>query len=56
MPCRARLDALGTLHHIMVRGIEGRQIVDDAADRKNFVDRLGKISADTKTPIYARGI
>ena len=37
MPCRAKLDAPGTLHQVMVRGIEKRQIVNDVADRKNFV-------------------
>jgi hypothetical protein len=33
MPRKARLDAPGTLHHVMVRGIERRRIVNDAADR-----------------------
>jgi putative transposase len=36
MPRKARLDAPGTLHHVMVRGIERRRIVDDVADRKNI--------------------
>jgi hypothetical protein len=36
MPRRARLDAPGALHHVMVRGIERRRIVNDVADRKNF--------------------
>jgi hypothetical protein len=36
MPRRARLDAPGTLHHVMVRGIDKRRIVNDVADRKNF--------------------
>jgi REP element-mobilizing transposase RayT len=49
----ARLDAPGTLHHVIVRGIEKRRIVDDVADRKNYVTRLGKLSAETKTNIYA---
>ncbi len=40
MPRRARLDAPGTLHHVMVRGIERHRIVNDVADRKNFVKRL----------------
>jgi len=40
MPRRARLDAPGTLHHVIVRGIEKRRIVNDVADRKNFVKRL----------------
>ena len=53
MPRRARLDAPGTLHHVIVRGIEKRRIVNDVADRKNFVKRLAKLSADTKTTIYA---
>jgi REP element-mobilizing transposase RayT len=53
MPRRARLDAPGTLHHVMVRGIERRKIVNDVADRKNFVTRLGRLAADTQTTIYA---
>ncbi len=53
MPRRARLDAPGTLHHVIVRGIEKRRIVDDVADRKSFVDRLGELAAATKTGIYA---
>ena len=56
MPRRARLDAPGTLHHVIVRGIEKRQIVNDVADRKNFIDRLGGLSVDTKTSIYAWAI
>ena len=53
MPRGARLDAPGTLHHVMVRGIERRRIVKDVADRKNFVRRLGEFAASTKTIIYA---
>ena len=53
MPRRARLDAPGTLHHVIVRGIERRRIVNDVADRKNFVSRLGKLAAGTQTAVYA---
>ena len=53
MPRRARLDAPGTLHHVIVRGIEKRRIVNDVADRKNFVTRLGELSVGTKTDVYA---
>ena len=53
MPRRARLDAPGTLHHVILRGIEKRRIVNDIADRKNFIQRLGELSVDTKTGIYA---
>ena len=48
VPRRARLDAPGTLHHVIVRGIEKRRIVDDVADRKNFVNRLGELAAAPK--------
>jgi len=37
MPRQARLDSPGTLHHVIVRGIEKRRIVDDEMDRRNFV-------------------
>ena len=53
MPRRARLDAPGTLHHVIVRGIEKRRIIDDVAGRKNFVNRLGELAGGTKTVIYA---
>jgi REP element-mobilizing transposase RayT len=53
MPRRARLDAPGTLHHVIIRGIEKRRIVDDRKDRENFVSRMGEIASVTKTPIYA---
>jgi REP element-mobilizing transposase RayT len=53
MPRGARLDAPGTLHHVIVRGIERRKIVNDDNDRENFVTRMGEISVDTDTSIYA---
>ena len=33
MPRIARLDAPGTLHHVIIRGIERRKIADDDKDR-----------------------
>ncbi len=53
MPRRARLDAPGTLHHVIVRGIERCNIVNDASDRKDFVERLGELAVATHTAIYA---
>ncbi len=50
MPRQARLDAPGTLHHIIIRGIERRKIVDDREDRENFVERLGNAASETGTP------
>ena len=53
MPPGARLDAPGTLHHVMIRGIERRNIVDDEKDREDFVYRPGKLSDKIETAIYA---
>jgi len=42
MPRGARLDAPGTLHHVMVRGIEKRSIVNDGGSfgSPTFMRRL----------------
>lgn len=41
MPRQARLDFPGTLHHVILRGIEKREIVSDDKDRNDFVGRMG---------------
>jgi putative transposase len=53
MPRGARLDSPGTLHHVIVRGIERKEIVNDDEDRKNFLTRMGDIALETGTAIYA---
>jgi putative transposase len=53
MPRGPRLDAPGALHHVMVRGIEGRDLFRDAADRRDWVQRLAKICAETHLSILA---
>ena len=53
MPRQARLDAPGTLHHVIVCGIERRKIVEDQTDREEFVGRMGKIAQESETQIYA---
>ena len=53
MPRQARLDAPGTLHHVIIRGIEKRRIVNDEQDRRDFVSRLGKLASATDTTVYA---
>jgi REP element-mobilizing transposase RayT len=52
MPRQARLDAPGTLHHVIIRGIEQKEIVKDDHDRQNFVYRMGTIALETGTLIY----
>ena len=47
MPRQARLDAPGTLHHVILRGIERGQMVAALEDRESFLARLGLSLADT---------
>ena len=51
MPGLARLDAPGVLHHIIIRGIEPREIFRD--DKDNLIDRLSVLLPETKTACYA---
>ena len=53
MPRKARLDAPGTLHHVMMRGTEGQSIFREDKDHQNFLSRLAQISEDTEARILA---
>ena len=53
MPRKARIDAAGALHHVIVRGIERCKIFWDDADRKSFVNRLGQVLIETHTDCLA---
>lgn len=53
MPRKARIDAPGALHHIIVRGIERKKIFYDDSDRDGFIARLGNILSETQTPCFA---
>ena len=53
MPKNARIDAPGSLHHVIIRGIERKKIFRSDFDRKNFVDRLGKLIPETRTDCFA---
>jgi len=53
MPRQARLDAPGTLHHVILRGIERGQIVTDREDCAMFLARLGEVAMATGTTLYA---
>ncbi len=53
MPRQARLDSPGTLHHVILRGIERGTIVRDDVDRQAFVTRLAAVAQATCTAIYA---
>ena len=53
MPRGPRLDAPGTLHHVMVRGIERRAIFRDDRDRADFLRRLAALAAGGALTVYA---
>jgi len=53
MPRKARIDAPGALHHIIIRGIEKRAIFRDDRDREDFLERLGDVLVETETHCYA---
>jgi len=53
MPRKARIDAPGALHHIIIRGIERKAVFKDNADRENYIERLGGILKETETGCYA---
>ena len=52
MPRKARMDAPGALHHIIIRGIELKAIFKDNSDRENFLDRLSAIVSESQTGCY----
>ena len=53
MPRQARLDIPGLLQHVIVRGIERRNIFRDNTDRKNFIERFSKLLEETDTDYFA---
>jgi putative transposase len=53
MPRKARIDAPGALHHVIVRGIERRKIFRSDFDRNNFINRLAELIPETQTDCFA---
>ncbi len=53
MPRSARLDAPGVLHHVMIRGIERRNIFRNNRDRNDLIERLEILLPETQTQCYA---
>ena len=53
MPRQARLDAPGTLHHVMMRGLERRVIFADDVDRADFVARLAALVESGALTVHA---
>ncbi len=53
MARKARIDAPGALHHIIVREIERKKIFRSDYDRKNFLNRLNNLIPETQTECFA---
>jgi len=54
MPRQARINVPGLFHHVMARGIEGREIFRDESDRENFLARLSDVLSTADAPrLYA---
>ncbi len=53
MPRQPRLDALGTMHHIMGRGIEQTKVFRNETDREDFLNRLAEICEEGALIVYA---
>lgn len=53
MPRQPRLDAPGTLHHVMGRGIDRAKIFRNKADRNDFIERLKDRCVSGDMIIYA---
>jgi hypothetical protein len=53
MPRQPRLDAPGTLHHVIGRGIEGTTIFLNREDREDFLGRLAKLCEVEALSVYA---
>lgn len=53
MPRTARIDITGLLQHVIVRGIERRDIFLDDDDRRLFMERLSKLLVETGTECLA---
>lgn len=53
MPRKARITVAGAIHHIMSRGIEGKQIFLDDEDRHFFLNHLESLLEKTGYLLYA---
>jgi putative transposase len=53
MPRRSRLDASGILHHVIIRAIDKRPTFTSITDRRDFVERCGRLFPESNTACYA---
>ena len=48
MPRQARLEAPGVLHHVIIRGIERRNLFKADDDRDDLIERLSLLLPETR--------
>jgi REP element-mobilizing transposase RayT len=53
MPRQPRLDAPGTLHHVIGRGISGVKILGNKKDREDFLERVADLISNDALRVYA---
>jgi putative transposase len=53
MPRQPRLDAPGTLHHVIGRGISGVKILGNKKDREDFLERVADLVSNDALRVYA---
>lgn len=53
MPRLSRLDPPGVLNHVIIRGIERKNIFRNKTDRLDFIDRLSRLAPEARTVCYA---
>ena len=53
MLLKARIDAPGALHHIIIHGIERRRMFSGDQKRDKFINRLADIVTETKTICFS---
>jgi len=53
IPRQARLDAPGVLHHVIIRGIERRNVFRDDDDRDDLIERLSLLLPECRITCYA---
>jgi hypothetical protein len=53
MARKARIYALGALHHVIIRGVERKRnpIVKDSQDYGQFLQRPGNLLTETDVPV-----
>ena len=56
MPRQARIDLPGLLYHVMVRGIERKEIFPEETDKEDFLERLEKSLTNSGASVFAWSI